>query len=285
MDKNISFLVGQRLKLLRELLLFTVDEICKIIGIPPTTLRRIENGDTNSIEKWISKLSDLYQVNEETILDVKKPLPNWKTLRRNILSKHRNNNFIIESIDKTPYPKKAIQFRVLQSNFLNLFKSTQEVLDHLVKRYNWTYDYEKILMALDSLVDDGVLEIENKNLNPRKFRKSRKPNKALQSIPSAIVIKLEELVNKNKIDYVTPIYDRMANMLLVLREGDISRSKLYQRIDYKNLYKNHQKSLKILETLILVEKTEEKPTSSKQMYRLTERGRKLLRELNIEVTG
>lgn len=108
---------------------------------------------------------------------------------------------------------------------------------------------------------------------------------ALQSIPSAIVIKLEELVNKNKIDYVTPIYDRMANMLLVLREGDISRSKLYQRIDYKNLYKNHQKSLKILETLMLVERTEDKPTSSKQMYRLTDRGRKLLRELNIEVTG
>ncbi|HWV71166.1 MAG TPA: helix-turn-helix domain-containing protein, partial [Pseudosphingobacterium sp.] len=112
MDENTFFLVGQRLRLLRELLLLTVEEIYKIIRVPPTTLRRIENGDQNSIEKWTSKLCDLYQVNEKIILDIKKPLPNWKILRRNILSKYRNEQFIIEAIDKKPYPKKAIQFRV-----------------------------------------------------------------------------------------------------------------------------------------------------------------------------
>ncbi|MGJ1508770.1 hypothetical protein, partial [Sphingobacterium siyangense] len=72
------------------------------------------------------------------------------------------------------------------------------------------------------------------------------------------------------------LYPRMAAMLLILNNEVISRGNLYEKINYTNAYKNHQRSLKVLENLKLVEQTEEKPNSSKQKYRITSKGRELL---------
>src|SRR5690606_29883800 len=276
-----TILIGQRLKFIRELLLLTIEEVYKLTNIKPSTLRRIESGYKSAIEKRIDVLCNLYQIKKKNIIKSSYQLPSWISLRRNVLRVHRNNDFLIKSINKTPYQKKALQFRVMQSNFLNSFKSTDEVISHIQKKYNWTYRYEEILMALDSLVDDYLLEMENLKSNPRKFRKARKPNRNIQSIPSVVSVKLEEIIPTFSTNYVTPAYERMSAMLLILKEGNISRSELYKKINYGNIHKNHLRSLKVLIDNFLLEPTEAKSTSSKQNYRLTDQGKRLLEESGV----
>ncbi len=165
---------------------------------------------------------------------------------------------------------------MMQTSFINSYKNTSEIRAFLQKTYNWTFSYEAIVMALDSLAEENLIEIENVKVNPRSYRKTRKKSNNILSELSLLTIKLEELTDSELNHSVTPAYDRMAAMLLILNNEVISRGNLYEKINYTNAYKNHQRSLKVLENLKLVEQTEEKPNSSKQKYRITSKGRELL---------
>lgn len=282
MRDDYYFLVGQRLKIIRELLLLKIEEVKILTGIPATTLRRIESGARTTINKNIDLLSNLYKVSKTKILDIKQPIPSWQTLSRTIHKESKDNDYLLECIKKRPAQRKAVQFRVMQSTFLNNFRKTEEIRLHIQQRYNWTYSFEDIIMALDSLADEDLLEIEENKSSAKRFRKSRKKTKHILSVPSIIIIKLEELYTSYQDDSVTPIYDRMAAMLLIIKNGEIPRSELYKLINYSNAHNNHLKTLKILENLKLVEQTEDKPNSKNQKYRLTEKGRIFLKELGIE---
>ncbi|SEN42275.1 hypothetical protein SAMN05216436_1164 [bacterium A37T11] len=285
MSTSIELKVARRLYLIRQLLLLTVDDIFNILQIPPSTLRRLENGSASAIVKRIDKLCYLYQIDKEELYSLNKQLPDWKLLRRRVLSAHRNNDLVLQAINKIPSQKKAIQYRVLQSSFMNDFQSTQNIIDHIQSRYNWTFDYNSILMALDSLVYDNMLEVKHEKSSPQKFRKSRKILNDDNNIFELLTIQLEEIVRVKSINYVTPAYGKMAGMVISLKDGPIRRKDIYSLANYGNLYKNHQKSLKVLETLELVEMTESKSTSSKQMYRLTGKGRELLKKVGVKGTG
>lgn len=276
MNESSYILIGNKLKWARESLLLTAKEVSQLSSIPVTTLRRVENGDKKSIEKWINELCYLYQINRTKIFSSQYNIPNWKILRRNVLAVHRGNILYLKYINKRPFPRKAIEFRMMQTSFINSYKNTNEIRAFLQKTYNWTFSYEAIVMALDSLAEEHLIEIENVKVNPRSYRKTRKKSNNILSELSLLTIKLEELTDSELNHSVTPAYDRMAAMLLILNNEVISRGNLYEKINYTNAYKNHQRSLKVLENLKLVEQTEEKPNSSKQKYRITSKGRELL---------
>lgn len=282
MRDDYFFLVGQRLKIIRELLLLKVEEVKILTGISPTTLRRLESGAKTTIIKNIDILSNLYRIPKTKILDIKQPIPSWQTLSRTIRKESKDNNYLLECIGKRPAQRKALQFRVMQSSFLTNFKKTEEIRLHMQQKYNWTYSFEDIIMALDSLTDENLLEVESNRSSPKRYRKSRKRTKHILSVPSIIIIKLEELFASLGDNSVTPIYERMAEMLLVIKDGEIPRSQIYKTIDYSNAHKSHIRTLKVLETLKLVEQTEDKLNSRNQKYRLTEKGRNFLKELRIE---
>lgn len=281
MNRSSYILIGNKLKWIRELLLLTTKEVSELSTIPATTLRRIEHGDKTSIEKWIDKLCYLYQINKAKIYDAQYSIPNWKILRRNVIAEHRRNILYLKYINKKPFPRKAIEFRVMQTSFINSYKNTSEIRAFLQKTYNWTFSYEAIIMALDSLAEENLIEVENVKVNPRCYRRTRKKNNNILSELSLVSIKLEELTALELGNSVTPAYDRMTAMLLILNNEVISRGNLYEKINYTNAYKNHKRSLKILENLKLVEQTEEKPNSSKQKYRITSKGRELLNSSGI----
>lgn len=283
MSKTIEETIGFRLYLIRKLLLFTTEEINEIIKIPVTTLRRIEKGQFPSSKNYIDKLCYLYGIKKENLFDIKWQLPNWKLLRRNVLAAHRNDEKIIKAINKEPKQRNAIQFRVLQSVFLNNYKTPQQVLDHIKARYRWIYSYAGISMALDSLAEEGELEIEDPKASPKRYRKSRDISRSIQKILGQISLILEEKIQKNPESYGTPAYDRMAYMLYLLKDTPSKRVQIYKTIGYGNIHKNHIRSLGLLEKFSFVEKTEKEPTSSKQMYQLTDRGRDVLRKVGLVI--
>lgn len=277
MGQRTEVKVGNRYYLIRELLLLTVEEVYAITKIPETTIRRIEQGDFPLSSKYTDKLCYLYQIDKENLYNLDKQIPDWKTLRRNVISEHRNNKKVMQSINKIPYPRKAIKYRLLKSSFLNNFKTIKNVLDHLSKRYNWNYSYSSLSMALDSLVDEKILEIEDPKASPLKFRKARTTSREDEKIIEQLWLYLEEIIPKTTTDLVTPAFEKMAGMLFFLINGPKKREQIFNSVNYSNLYKNHQKSLKILEDFNLIEKTiKDKPTSSLQTYQLTRKGNDIL---------
>lgn len=285
MSKTIEETIGFRLYTIRKLLLFTVEEVHEIAQIPITTLRRIEKGQLPSSQNYIDKLCYLYNLKKEDLFDTKRQIPNWKLLRRNILTEHRNDGRVIKAVNKKPKQRNALQYRVMQSLFLNNYRTPQQIIDHIKTRYRWTYSYAGISMALDSLTEEYELEIEDAKASPKRYRKARSVGESTQKILEQISILLEEKIQSKTDSYGTPAYSRMAYMLYLLKAYPVRRVDIYKIIGYGNIHKNHTKSLALLEAHNFVEKTEMKPTSSKQMYRLTEKGRELLKKVGVNTIG
>ncbi|SEM26838.1 hypothetical protein SAMN05216436_10349 [bacterium A37T11] len=280
MEKLENPQIGYRYRLLRELLLLTVKEVNFLTKIPITNLRRIEDGEISS-EEELDELSDLYQIEKEIILDPEFLLPTWKDLRRKGILKHRNNEHYIKAINKKPRPKRAVEFRLLKSDYMTDYKTVANATRKMKLLYRWIYDESRIDYAFNTLVDEGVLEKLKQKGQPFKYRKSRSIPKYNWQILDRIITELEEIVPSKNIDSLTPAHYRMAGMLYVLRKGPKKGQDLFKLILYSYSPKNIEKSLKILIDIGMIEMTEEDVNSSKQMYRLTGKGRELLRKLGV----
>lgn len=278
MKESIETQIGNRYFLIRNLLLLTRMEVLDLTGISISTLTRIEKGKLSTNTGTTDKLSNLYQTPKEDIYNTGKPLPTWKELRKRVLAAHRNNEKLIGYLDKKPESKQIIEYRVMRSSFLDSFRSAREVALHIRRRYAFSYSHSTVKNSLDILTDLGLLETARSEKEPQQFRKVSAIPKNLEQQIEKIQHRLEEKLRENPIDLVTPAYDKMARMLVLLNEGPKRRAELTRFSDYENATNNIKRSLKILEELGLVERTvREKPTSSKQRYRLTQAGK--------EVTG
>lgn len=282
MKYDFEIEVGKRLYILRNLLLLTRDHIFQITGISVSTLTRIESGEFNSKSKNIEVLSNIYQISKTHLYNISKPLPTWKTLKKRVLAAHRTNEKLIELLNERPESKILIEFRVLQSPYLNTFKTARQLAEHIRKSYSIIYSQSTVKNSLEILVDDGIVEIKGEDVSPQEFRKSQMiPKSQIQAIDQIRLI-LEKNKDKNIDDLVTPAFDKMAKMLYYLKNSPRKRTDLFEYSDYKNATNNNKRSLKVLEDMGLVEMTiKDKPTSSKQMYRLTEKGRDLLRKIGV----
>lgn len=275
--------IGYRFSILRELLLLTAEEINCLTKIPITNLRRIEKGRISSY-KEIETLAALYRVDLKHILDIEILLPTWKELRRKGLSALRNNSFYVNAINKAPYPKKAVTFRMANSSFLNDYRTVTNVNDKLWSLYRWSYDNSGIDYALNTLVDEGILDKLEQDGQPNKFRKTRSVPKQIWSIPDRITTELEEITVAKNADSLTPAHHKMAGMLYSLRRGPKTGQEIFSMVLYSYSPKNIDRSLNILKGLNLIWQTEEHVNSSKQKYKLTDKGQELLRKLGITVS-
>jgi|GEM_PF-1191706 len=283
MKYDIEIEIGKRLFHLRNLLLLTREHIFQLTGISISTLTRIEAGDFPSKSKNIDILSNLYQIDKVYLYNIDKPLPPWKMLKRRVLATHRFNKKLLELLNTRPDAKIFIEFRVLQSTFLNTFRTAKQVAEHIKKSYTIVYSQSTIKNSLDILLQEGIVEINGQNGSPKEFRKAQRiPEGQTQTIEQ-IRFFLEENVDNNFNDLVTPAFHKMAKMVYYLKDAPRKRIELFEFSDYKNATNNNKRSLKILEDTGLVEMTiKTKPTSSKQMYQLTEKGLELLRKVGVD---
>lgn len=176
-------------------------------------------------------------------------------------------------------------FRLLQCDFMNDYKTVSNANKKLRSLYRWKYDDARIDYALNSLVDEGLLDNLKEDKQPNKFRKTRSVPKQVWLIPDRIITELEEMTGQRSQDSLTPAHHQMAGMLYALRHGEKMGKALFRTVLYSYSPKNIERSLNVLKSLELVKRTEDQVNSSKQMYRLTEKGRELLRKVGVEVTG
>lgn len=279
MKNKKEFKIGRRLYLIRNLLLLTKIDVKNFVGISETTLGRIENGIPPLNRFKIELLSNFYQISEHDIFNLDKPIPSWKSLKRKVLSHHRNNEKLLKVLEKKPNPGFAIEYRILKSDFFNNFHTARETMDHLKSTYNWSFPHSSVKNSLEKLFDEGKLEIKLPKLIPRQFRAIRSLSSDQEEIIMLIKRHLEENTPTSITDLVSPAFDRMAKMLIFLRNGAQKRSAIFLNADFKNATNNIRRSLKVLEQLDLVEMTlKDNPNSSKQQYRLTVKGQELVNQ-------
>src|SRR5690606_4777926 len=138
----------------------------------------------------------------------------------------------INAINKAPYPKKAVTFRMANSNFLNDYKTVANVNGKLWSLYRWSYDNSGIDYALNSLVDEGILDKLEQKGKPNKFRKTRSVPNRIWLIPDRIITELEEITAARNPDSLTPTHHKMAGMLYSLRHGSKSGQELFNKVLY-----------------------------------------------------
>lgn len=277
MQNNKELQIGRRLYLIRNLLLLTKIDIKNFVGISETTLGRIENGILPLNRLKIELLSKFYGISDHDLLNLDKPIPSWKSLKRKVLSLHRNNEKLLQALEKKPNPRFAIEYRILKSDFFNNFHNARQTMDHLKNTYNWSFPHSSIKNSLDKLFEDGKLEIKSPKLIPQEFRAIRTFSSDQEEIIMQIKRNLEENTPNSITDLVSPAFDRMAKMLVFLRNGAQKRSSIFLNADLENATNNIRRSLKVLENLDLVEMTiKDEPNSSKQQYRLTREGVELV---------
>lgn len=286
MNKTHEEIAGRKLKEIRDALLLSRKRVKDAIGIPIATLERIENGELPYPISWLNSLCDFYVINKEEIYNEHKPIPDWKTLRRRILSHSKEKPNAIKALNSNPYPKKAIVHRVLKTDFLDEYKDADKVLLHFKTRYGLTFEYTTLRNSLAGLSRDGVLE--QRKLGSQKTEFKRKSN--LPTGPNEIIDEIRRLIEANTpkdvLSLVNPIFDRMARMLFLLKSGPNTRTEIFAYAGFRNETNNSNRSLKVLEQIGLVDMViKDKPTSSKQMYRLTEKGRELLKKVGVDSTG
>lgn len=282
MDKQPEKIAGKKLKAIRDALLLSRKSVKKAIGIPASTLERIENGELPYPISWLNSLCTFYVANKEDLYIDSKPTPDWKTLRRRMLASHRDNQKILKELNANPYPKKAIVHRILKTHYLDHYRNADELRLHFKTRYGWLFAYTTLRNSLVSLEEEGILEKRKIGSEKTKFRrKSVSPSTIDETIDEIRRI-LEEKTTQDIINLVNPVFDRMARMLYLLQSGAYKRAEIFAYAGLKNETNNINRSLKVLETMNLVEMTiKDKPRSSLQMYKLTDKGKEFLRNVGV----
>lgn len=278
MIESSEILAGRKLKTTRLRLLLTRKDVYECTGIPTTTCERIENGDLPYPAHRFHNLVSFYDYTMEEIYS-KKEVPDWIELRRRFLSKHRNNSDVLSKINEKPNPKEAILYRVLTSKILDDFISVSDLTKKIKSTYNWSFDQDKLHNALDSIEKEELI-IKSKDTQYKYKRASDKLPEEIDRF-FATTRKLEKTLSTRADHLVNPAFRRMAIIIENLVDGEKRRSELMEVAGLRNDSNNIYRTIKILEEMTFVEKTEELARSSNQKYRLTEKGIQFLKDLGI----
>lgn len=279
MPNNNRTLIGEKLKIIRRSLLLSRKTVSEITGIPTTTVARIESAAESYPDEKLDQLCAFYAYRKDDLNDESKPIPDWKRLKRKILSNYKPGSYEYISLTKKPEPKLAIEFRVLPTPFLNSYKKVRDVQNFLLKEYKWKYLSSSLTNALNSLVEQKLIESHPLSNSLFEYRKhsSVKPAAILSS--NINFASLRDEIDKRNPDLVTRYGNYMTSIVLFLASGPKFRVEIMSNIGYSNLTKNFKNIVQPLLDAGYVSKTlPEKPTSSKQQYILIKKGRDLLRE-------
>ncbi|MEJ5145085.1 hypothetical protein [Sphingobacterium sp. MYb388] len=126
--------------------------------------------------------------------------------------------------------------------------------------------------------------MQNNHFNELAIKNNIETGKKLRAIRNLLVRKPEEITTNlvNDISNKTkPSLRKMAKILITLKDYEKSRSNVFSSIGMINDSNNVIRTISVLEKLNLIRKTKLAPKSSRQKYKLTEKGSPLLQELDM----
>lgn len=288
MANDFNTTIGKNLKIAREKLLFSREEMAEKSGINRGSLERIEKGDKYLNKEEQAKYIEFIGVKKELLCNTSFNLT-WKELVTILKKNHPENPLICEIKNKKGIPQKIIMQRVLPDKLLERPLTAAELAKLISVRFNINIEPNKVQNSLNFLERIGL--IVRTQTSPIKYKRSDKKFPKEIDPLFDLVIKLEQicelfksnLVNGNNNKKINPSLRKMAIMLLSLDDGEKTRGELFNKAEMVNDTNNVVRTINILETTGLITKTKLAVTSSRQSYKLTDKGSKVLRELELEV--
>jgi DNA-binding HxlR family transcriptional regulator len=259
--------------------------MAKKSGINERSIERIENGEKYLNEEEQDKYIQFIGVKTELISSLSFNLT-WKELIAILKKTHPKTPLICEITDKKGIPKRIILQRVLPEKLLDKPLTASELSKLITAKFKINIEPNKVQNSLNSLVNTGLLV--RTQTSPIKYKRSDKkfPKEIDQLFD--LVIKLEQICEPIKSDLVNgenkiikPSLRKMAIMLLSLVDGEKTRKELFNKANMKNDTNNAVRTVNVLENTELITKTKLAVTSSRQSYKLTDKGFKVLRELEV----
>lgn len=285
MAKDINYIVGKNLEIVRKKLLFSRKISAKKAEITPRSLELIEKADKYLNITDRDKYIDFLGLNLDTLSDKNFNLT-WQELSYILIKKHPNENNITEIEPNKVIPKQVITQRAMPDKLLETPISVTELKVEIQKRFKYNFDRNKLQNALNNLVFEGTLTKSNDT--PIKYQRSNEKFNRDIDYMFDLVVKLEEITTSNTSNLVNdlsnkvkPSLRKMAKILLTLKDCEKSRSELFTSIGMINDSNNVIRTISVLEKFNLIQKTKLAPKSSRQKYKLTEKGSQLLQELDM----
>lgn len=285
MAKDINYIVGKNLEIVRKKLLFSRKISAKKAEITPRSLELIEKADKylniTDRDKYINFLG----LNLDTLSDENFNLT-WRELSYILTKKNPNEDNITEIEPNKVIPKQVITQRAMPDKLLETPISVTELKVEIQKRFKYNFDRNKLQNALNNLVFEGTLTKSNDS--PLKYQRSNEKFNRDIDYMFDLVVKLEEITTSNTSNLVNdipnknkPSLRKMAKILITLKDYEKSRSEIFTKIGMINDSNNVIRTISVLEKFNLIQKTKLAPKSSRQKYKLTEKGSLLLQELDM----
>lgn len=285
MAKDINIIIGKNLKIAREKLLFSRLEMANKSGINRGSIERIEKAhkyfNTEEQEKYIKFIGI-----EKSVLCSSSFNLTWREVTAILRKNHPENPSICDISSKETKPKKMIMQRILPEKLLEDPTTAAELTAIISTKFKINIEPNKVQNCLNSLVNIGLLV--KTQTSPIKYKRSNKKFPKEIDPLFDLVIKLDQICKLFKPDLVNsdnkknkPSLRKMAIMLLSLDDGEKTRKELFSKAEMINDTNNVVRTIKVLENIKLITKTKSPVTSSLQSYKLTDKGSKLLRELEV----
>lgn len=282
---DINIIIGKNLRIVREKLLFSRKEMAGKSGINERSIERIENGEKYLNEEEQDKYIQFIGVKKELISSLSFNLT-WKELIAILKKTHPGNPHICEITDKKGIPKRIILQRVLPEKLLDKPLTAVELAELISAKFNTKIEPNRVQNSLNSL--EGLGLIVRIQSSPIKYKRSDKKFPREIDPLFDLVIELEQMCELIKSDLVNgdnkkinPSLRKMAIMLLSLDDGEKTRKELFSKAEMINDTNNVVRTINVLEDIELITKTKSAVTSSRQSYKLTIKGSKVLRELEV----
>lgn len=285
MAKDTNYIIGKNLEIVRKKLLFSRKMSAKKAEITPRSLELIEKADKYLNLEDRDKYIEFFGLSVEILSDENFNLT-WQELTYILKKKHPKEIDIAEIELNKVIPKQVITQRALPDKLLETPISVAELRVEIQKGFKYNFDRNKLQNALNNLVFEGTLTKSQDS--PIKYQRSNKKfNREIDYIFD-LVLKLEEITTSGTSNLVNDISNKakpslrkMAKILIILKDCDKSRSDIFTSIGMINDSNNVIRTISVLEKFNLIQKTKLAPKSSKQSYQLTERGKQILKEVDM----
>lgn len=152
--------LGKKIKALRDSLGLSQLQVSFATGISPKTLYSIESGRGNYGVDHLLALSEFYVLELRELADISLQNPAEPELRKNISVYHQdkgsNAHLVLRERPTIVY---ALSRKLLQTDFLDEFREVKDIRKYCIKKHEWSYISSSITNALETLHEQGLIEI------------------------------------------------------------------------------------------------------------------------------
>ncbi|MBT1697156.1 helix-turn-helix transcriptional regulator [Fulvivirgaceae bacterium PWU4] len=172
-ETDSLILFGQRLRAIREAANLSQEQIHYVTGISQSHIARIEAGVLNTGINHVSRLAELFGLEDYELFQYKSPIPDSELLKKNIAKFLKSRD-----IDPAVFLKKSlvhlIETKLLPSKFFSSPRLAKEIAEYFKEKVNAEFTTSHISQAMEGFVKKGLVEkLETEKKSKFQYRKAQ----------------------------------------------------------------------------------------------------------------